>query len=135
MRTLHIYSYSTAILFNDRSDSNAVGYTLKLVLNCYNEETNAEAKALLNDKVPSGKMVINIQGVRKSRETLKDISPMIQGTDAGPNNSIRLVTEISDFPSLDMKNIDAASHYQKIIQLSKQVEQQRDAKNAAVMRT
>ena len=66
MRTLHIYSYSTAILFNDRSDFNAVGCTLKLVLNSYNGETNAEAKALLNDKVPSGKMLIKLQGERKS---------------------------------------------------------------------
>ena len=46
-----------------------------------------------------------------ARETLKEISAMIQEMDADPNNSIRLVTETSDFASLDLKNIDAASLY------------------------
>ena len=45
----------------------------------------------------------------KARETLKDIHDMIVELDADPNNSIRLVTEIVDFPSLDLKRIDAAS--------------------------
>jgi len=39
------------------------------------------------------------------------------------------VTETTDFPSLDLKHIDAASLYHKIIQLSKEVEQQREVKN------
>jgi len=54
--------------------------------------------------------------------------------DADPNNSIRLVTKISDFPSLDLKHTDEASLYHKIIQLSKEVEQQREVKNAATMK-
>ena len=51
-----------------------------------------------------------------ARETLKEISAMIQEMDADPNNSIRLVTETSDFASLDLKNIDTASLYHKILQ-------------------
>jgi len=50
--------------------------------------------------------------------------------DADPNNSIRLVTETTDFPSLDLRHIDAASLHHKIIQLSKEVEQQREVKNS-----
>ena len=42
---------------------------------------------------------------------------MIVELDANPNNSIKLVTEDTDFPSLDLKHIDAASLYNKIIQL------------------
>jgi len=48
---------------------------------------------------------------------------MIVELDADPNNSIRLVTESTDFPFLDLKHIDTASLYHKIIQLSKEVEQ------------
>ena len=65
----------------------------------------------------------------KARETLKDIHNMIVELDADPNNSIRLMTENTDFPSLDLKHIDTASLYHKIIQLSKEVEQQREVKN------
>ena len=65
----------------------------------------------------------------KVRETLKDIHDMIMEMDADHNNSVRLVTENTDFPSLDLKHIDAASLYHKIIQLSKEVEQQREVKN------
>ena len=65
----------------------------------------------------------------KARETLKDIHEMVLELDADPNNSIRLVTKNTDFPSLDLKHIDAASLYHKIIQLSKEVEQQREVKN------
>ena len=54
---------------------------------------------------------------------------MIVELDANPNNSIKLLTEDTDFPSLDLKHIDAASLYHKIIQLSKEVEQQREVKN------
>jgi len=54
---------------------------------------------------------------------------MIVELDANPNNSIKLVTEDTDFPSLDLRHIDAASLYHKIIQLSKEVEQQREEKN------
>ena len=57
---------------------------------------------------------------------MKDIHDMIVELDANPNNSIKLVTEDTDFPSLDL---DAASLYHKIIQLSKEVEQQREVKN------
>ena len=39
------------------------------------------------------------------------------------------MTEDTDFPSLDLKHIDAASLYHKIIQLSKEVEQHREVKN------
>ena len=39
------------------------------------------------------------------------------------------MTEDTDFPSLDLQHIDAASLYHKIIQLSKEVEQQREEKN------
>jgi len=66
---------------------------------------------------------------KKKRETLKDIHDMIVELDADPNNSIRLVTENTDFPSLDLKHIDAASLFHTIIQLSKEVEQQRRVKN------
>ena len=65
----------------------------------------------------------------KARETLKDIHDMIVELDADPNNSIKLVTENIDFPSLDLRHTDAASLYHKIIQLSKEVEQQREEKN------
>jgi len=54
---------------------------------------------------------------------------MIVELDADPNNSVKLVTENTDFPSLDLRHIDAASLYHKIIQLSKEVEQQREVKN------
>ena len=49
---------------------------------------------------------------------------MIVELDADPNNSVRLVKENIDFPSLDLRHIDAASLHHKIIQLSKEVEQQ-----------
>ena len=67
--------------------------------------------------------------MEKARETLKDIHDMIVELDANPNNSVKLVTEDTDFPSLDLRHIDAASLYHKIIQLSKEVEQQREVKN------
>ena len=54
---------------------------------------------------------------------------MIVELDANPNNSVKLVTEDIDFPSLDFKHIYAASLYHKIIQLGKEVEQQREVKN------
>jgi len=50
---------------------------------------------------------------------LKGIHDMIVELDADPSNSIRLVTENTDFPSLDFKHIDAASHYHKLIQLTR----------------
>jgi len=43
---------------------------------------------------------------------------MIQGMDIDPYNSIGLVTESSEFPSLDLKQIDAASFYHKILLLA-----------------
>ena len=39
------------------------------------------------------------------------------------------MTEDTDFPSLDLRHIDAASLYHKMIKLSKEVEQQREVKN------
>jgi len=51
------------------------------------------------------------EGKGKARETLKDISAMIQEMDADLNNSIRLVTKTSDFPSHYWKHIDAAYHF------------------------
>jgi len=54
---------------------------------------------------------------------------MIVELDPNPNNSIKLVTENTDFPSLDLRHIDAASFYHKIIQSSKEIEQQREVKN------
>ena len=54
---------------------------------------------------------------------------MIVELDADPNTSIKLVIENTDFPSLDLRHIDAASLYHKIIQLNKEVEQQREVKN------
>jgi len=67
--------------------------------------------------------------VGKVRETLKDIHDMIVELDADPNTSIKLVIENTDFPSLDLRHIDAASLYHKIIQLNKEVKQQREVKN------
>jgi len=67
--------------------------------------------------------------VGKARETLKDIHEMIVELDADPSNSIRLVMENTDCPSLDLRHIDAASLYHKIMQLSKEVGQQREVKN------
>ena len=81
-------------------------------------------------KVLLKKRFIKRKGVEKARETLKDIHDMIIEMDADPKNSIRLVTENTDFPSLGLGHIDAASLYQKIIQLSKEVEQQREVTNS-----
>jgi len=67
--------------------------------------------------------------VGKARETLKDIHDMIVELDANPKNSIKLMTEDTDFPSLDLRHINAGSLYHKIKQLSKEVEQQREVKN------
>jgi len=100
-----------------------------MMLNYYNEETISEAKALLHNKIAPEKGFIKRKSVGKARETLKDIHDMIIEMDADPKNSIRLVTENTDFPSLGLGHIDAASLYQKIIQLSKEVEQQREVKN------
>jgi len=58
------------------------------------------------------------KGEGKARKILKDISAMIQGMDIDPYNSIGLVTESSEFPSLDLKQIDAASFYHKILLLA-----------------
>jgi len=52
----------------------------------------------------------------RQRETLKDIHDMIVELDADPSNTIKLVTENADFPSLGLRHIDAASLYHKIIQ-------------------
>jgi len=113
----------------DRFKFCAQDLTLQQALNYYNEDTIAEAKVLLHNKVALGKRLIKTKGERKAKETLKDISTMIKEMDADPSNSIRLVT------SLDLKNVDAtASLYHKILLLNKEVDQQRGVKNAAVMR-
>jgi len=97
-----------------------------MMLNYYNVETISKAKALLHNKIALEKRFIRRKGVGKARETLKDIHDMIVELDTDPNNSIKLklVTENTDFPSLDLRHIDAASLYHKIRQLSKEVEQQ-----------
>jgi len=56
---------------------------------------------------------------------------VIVDMDADPNTSISLVTETTDLPTLDLKHVDAASLYHKIIQLCKDVEQQREVKNCS----
>jgi len=99
------------------------------MLNYYNEETTSEAKALLHNKIAPEKTFIERKGAGKARETLNDIYDMEVELDADPNNSIKLLTENSDFPSLDLKHIEAASLYHKILQLIKEVEQQREVKN------
>jgi len=48
------------------------------------------------------KNVFERKGVVKARETLKDIHDMIVELDVDPNNSIRLMTENTDFPSLNL---------------------------------
>ena len=47
----------------------------------------------------------------------RDLSDIIVELDGNPNNTIKLVTEDTDFPSLDLRHIDAAFLYHKIIQL------------------
>ena len=117
---------SLLFFMNHRQKSTALDSNFQMMLNYYNEETISEAKALLHNKIAPEKRFIKRKGVGKARETLKDIHDM----DADPNNSIRLMTENIDFPSLNLKHTDAASLYHKIIiQLSKEVEQQREVKN------
>jgi len=120
---------SLLFFMNHRQKSTVLDSTFQMVLNYYNEETVSEAKSLLHNKIAPEKRFIKIKGVGKARETVKDIHDMIVELDADPNNSLRLVTENTDIPSLDLKHIDAASLYHKIIELSKEVEQQREVKN------
>ena len=101
-----------------------------MMLNYYNVETISEAKALLHNRIAPEKRFIKRKGEGKAKETLKDIHDMIVELDANPINSIKLVTEDTDLPPLDLRHIDAASLYHKIIQLSKEVEQQREVKNS-----
>ena len=68
-------------------------------------ETISEAKALLHNRIAPEKRFIKRKGEGKARETLKDIRDMIVELDANPNNSIKLVTDDTDFPSLDLKHI------------------------------
>jgi len=80
-----------------------------MVLNYYNfEETIVEAKALLLKEIAPENKLMKRQGVGKARETLKDIHAMIMEMNANANNSIWLVTETTDFPTLDLKHVDAA---------------------------
>jgi len=115
---------------NQRHKSKVLDSTFQMMLNNYNVETISEAKALLHNKIAPEKRFIKRKCVGKARETLKDIHDMIVELDANPNNSIKLVTEDTDLPSLDLRHIDAASLYHKIIQLSKEVEPQREVKNS-----
>jgi len=96
---------SLLFFMNHRQKSTALDSTFQIMLNYHNEETISEAKALLHNKIASEKRFIKIKGVGKARETLKDIHDMIVELDADPNNLIRLVTENTDFPSLDLKHI------------------------------
>jgi len=121
---------SLLFFMNQRQRATVLDSTFQMILNYYNEETISEAMALLHNKIAPEKRFIKRKGVGKARETLKDIHDMIMEMDADPNNSIRLVTENTDFPSVDLRNIDAASLYHKIIQLSKEVEQQREVTNS-----
>ena len=116
---------------NQRHKSTVLDPTFQMMLNYYNEETTSEDKALPRNKIAPEKRFTKRKGVGKARETLKDIHDMIVELDANPNNSIKLVTEDIDFPSLDLRHIDAASLYHKIIQLIKEVEQQREVKNCS----
>jgi len=120
---------SLLFFMNQRHKSKVLDSTFQMMLNYYNVETISEVKALLLNRIAPEKRFIKRKGEGKARETLKDIHDMIVELDANPNNSIKLVTEDIDFPSLDLKHIDAASIYHKIIQLSKEVEQQREMKN------
>jgi len=121
---------SLLFFMNQRHKATVLDSTFQMMLNYYNEETISEAKALLHNKFSPEKRFIKRKGVRKARETLKDIHDMIVELDANPINSIKLVTEDTDLPPLDLRHIDAASLYHKIIQLSKEVEQQREVKNS-----
>jgi len=107
---------SLLFFMNQRHKSTVLVLTFQMMLNYYNEETISEAKALLHNKFAPQKGFIKRKGVAKARETLKDIHDMIVELDDIPNNSITLVTEDSNFPSLDLRHIDAASLYHKIIQ-------------------
>ena len=107
---------SLLFFVNYRQKSTALDSTFQIMLNYCNEETISEAKALLHNKIAPEKRFIKRKGVGKARETLKDIYDMIVELDADPNNSIRLVTENTDFPSLDLRHIDAASLYHKTMQ-------------------
>ena len=82
---------------NHKQQSTALDSTFQMMLNYYNEETISEAKALLHNKIAPEKRFIKRKGVGKAIETLKDIHDMIVELDADPNNSLRLVTENTDF--------------------------------------
>ena len=68
----------------------------------------------------------------KGKINIEDIYAVIVEMDDDPNNSLILATETTDFPILNFKHIDAASLYHKIIQLSKEVEQQREVKTTVM---
>ena len=114
---------------NQRHKSKVLDSTFQMMLNYCNVETISEAKALLHNRIAPEKIFIKRKCEGKARETLKDIHDMIVELDADPNNSIKLVIENTDSPSLDLRHIDAASLYHKMIKLSKEVEQQREVKN------
>jgi len=82
---------------NHKQQSTALDSTFQMMLNYYNEETISEAKALLHNIIVPEKRFIKRKGVGKAIETLKDIHDMIVELDADPNNSLRLVTENTDF--------------------------------------
>ena len=114
--TFIVNSQLQLFFMNQRHKSTVLDSTFQMMLSYYNEVTISEAKALLHNKFAPQKRFIKRKGVAKARETLKDIHDMIVELDDIPNNSITLVTEDSDFPSLDLRHIDAASLYHKIIQ-------------------
>jgi len=110
---------SLLFFMNQIHKSTVLDSAFQMMLNYYKEETISEAKALLHNKIAPGKRFIKRKGVEKRNIERQDIHDMIVELDANPNNFIKLVTEDTDFPSLDLRHIDAASLYHKIIKLSK----------------
>jgi len=106
---------SLLFFMTQRHKATVLDSTFQMMLNYYNEQTISEAKALLHNKFAPVKRFIKRKGVGKARETLKDIHDMIVELDANANNSIKLVTEDTDFPSFDLRHFDAASLHHKII--------------------
>ena len=88
---------SLLFFMNQRHKSKVLDSTFQMMLNYYNVETISEAKALLHNKIAPETRFIKRKGVGKARETLEDIHGMIVELDADPNNSLRLVTENTDF--------------------------------------
>ena len=113
---------SLLFFMNHRHNSTVPDSTLQIMPNYYNEESITEAKALLHNKFAPEKRLIKRKRVGKTSEILKDIHTMIVEMDTDPNNSIKLVTETIDFPTLDLNHIDAACLCHKILHLILQLQ-------------